>query len=245
MIVWLAACSKPDAPLPVVETQPSAAPAAPPLDAAPAMVVDAVVAVVVDAAPVGLAVDASPAPELKKQRKHSVGFTRSELDKEAARFADLLSSEGPPSSPGDMSMRRPGTAGVTDLGGPGQTGRIGTAAPTGPTGRISVANKSSTHDTSLTVAVVLKKIQSSYIAGLTRCYKLALAKAPTLTGIVDLAFTVQENGHTIDLVSKGFDPSLDRCIEERVSTWRFPIPTQPDGTATTAGFSFGFKLISE
>ena len=61
--------------------------------------------------------------------------------------------------------------------------------------------------------------------------------------MVDLTFTIQENGRPIDPVSKGFDPSPDRCIRERVPTWRFPIPTQPDGTATTAGFSFRFKLI--
>jgi len=240
LIVWLAACSKPDASVPVVETRTRATSAAPPLDAAPAVVVDAVVAVVVDAS---LTVDASSAREHEKHRGHSVGFTRSELDREAARFAELLESEGPPPTRDDMSMPRPGTGAITSVGGPGQTGQMGTAAPTRPTGRISVASNSSTHDTSLTAGVVLKKIQMSYMAGLTRCYNVALAKSPTLAGIVDLTFTIQESGRPIDPVCKGFDPSLDRCIAERVPTWRFPIPTQPDGTATRAGFSFRFKLV--
>ncbi|HET7095657.1 MAG TPA: hypothetical protein VFI22_19350, partial [Thermomicrobiales bacterium] len=66
-----------------------------------------------------------------------------------------------------------------------------------PAGRISVADKQTFDESTLTPDVVLAKIQSAYMAGLKRCYKDYLKKDPSSRGKVTLAFTVNETGRSV------------------------------------------------
>lgn len=253
------ACSNADPPAPAVAPSPSAAPVvSPPPPPPPTVIADAAT----------IEVDANLAPEIRAKPPAPVDTEKARIRADiesAAAFADMLVAEGPGTS-GVMSHRRPGAdldsqirnAGKLDhqLGGHGGgggggsvgTGAIGTApttAPTSPPGRVSVIHKGATDDTSLTDELALHKIQGSYMAGIKRCYKRALATDPTASGTLDLAFEVNDLGRTIGGAATGFDPAVDSCIEGMTSSWRFPVPKTPDGTATTARFSFRFKLIAD
>lgn len=260
------ACSNADPPAPAVAPSPSAAPVvSPPPPPPPTVIADAAT----------IEVDANLAPEIRAKPPAPVDKEKARIRADiesAAAFADMLVAEGPGTS-GVMSHRRPGAdldsqirnAGKLDHqlgghgGGGGGGGRVGTGAvgtsigpkidaptaPTSPPGRVSVIHKSATDETSLTDALALAKIQSAYMAGIKRCYKRALATNPTASGTLDLAFEVTDTGRTIGGAATGFDAAVDSCIEGMTSSWRFPVPKTPDGTATTARFSFRFKLIAD
>lgn len=265
LMLMLVGCSNSEPPA----VAPSPSPSAAPTPAAPTPTVTADAATIeVDA---GLApeIRAKPPAPVDKEKAR----IRADIES-AAGFADMLVADGPGTS-GVMSHRRPGVdldtqirnAGKLDHqlgghGGPGGGGSVGTGAigssngpqidapapttaPTSPPGRVSVIHKSATDDTSLTDELALHKIQVAYMAGIKRCYKRALATNPTASGTLDLAFEVTDTGRTIGGAATGFDGVVDGCIEGMTSSWRFPVPKTPDGTATTARFSFRFKLIAD
>jgi hypothetical protein len=114
-----------------------------------------------------------------------------------------------------------------------------------PSGRISVAEKQSFDGTSLTPDVVFSKIQSTYMSALKRCYKDYLKKDPSARGKVTLSFTVNETGRSVSNRAKGFSDELDGCIRERMDGWRFPVPKDNDGEATTADFQISLQLVPD
>ncbi|MDX2091186.1 MAG: AgmX/PglI C-terminal domain-containing protein [Kofleriaceae bacterium] len=205
-------------------------------------------------------------------------------EEEAARFADLLTGEGPDGkSEGDMSKRRPGAdlgQQITDVkeggkqvaigggsgrgsrgdgdpklgtgGGPKIEGPGGTTSAGGgktdekaPSGRITVGDKQTFDESTLTPDIVLSKIQSAYMAGLKRCYKTHLAKDASARGKVTLSLTVNETGRTVSGKAKGFAGEVDDCITGLMSSWRFPIPKDKDGEATEASFAITLQLVPD
>lgn len=96
--------------------------------------------------------------------------------------------------------------------------------------------------TTLTAAAVLDRIQSTYLAGLQRCYRLGLAQDATLSGRVSISFTVDERGRVTDPDADGLSSQVDTCISEQMTRWRFPVPKDKAGTATDAGFSVSLAL---
>lgn len=140
-----------------------------------------------------------------------------------------------------------GTGGGPKIDGPGGTTSAGggKGEEKAPSGRISVSNKSTDTDSTLTPDAVLRKIQSAYMSALQRCYKTHLAKDATARGKVTLSFTVNESGRTTDSGAKGFANDVDACIEGLMPSWTFPAPKDKDGDKTEASFSITLQLVPD
>ena len=213
----------------------------------------------------------------------STGEQVTMTEDDAARFADLLTGEGPDgTSEGDMSKRRPGAdlgAQINDvreggqkvaIGGGAGRGSRGTGDPRvgtggglktdgpsgdsigsgktqerGPAGRISVSDKQTFDESTLTPDIVLQKIQSAYMAGLKRCYKNYLNKDASARGKVTLSLTVNETGRTVQGKANGFASEVDQCITGLMASWRFPVPKDRDGEATEASFAITLQLVPD
>ncbi|MDQ3364289.1 MAG: AgmX/PglI C-terminal domain-containing protein [Myxococcota bacterium] len=141
---------------------------------------------------------------------------------------------------------RVGTGGGLKTDGPGGDS-IGTGKTVekGPAGRISVSDKQTFDESTLTPDVVLAKIQSAYMAGLKRCYKQYLNKDASARGKVTLSLTVNETGRTTAGKAKGFAGEVDDCISAQMASWRFPVPKDKDGDVTEASFAITLQLVPD
>ncbi len=152
---------------------------------------------------------------------------------------------------GGRGPRGDGDARVGTGKGPGINGPGGTETAGGPkeekapAGRISVADKQTFDDSSLTPDIVLAKIQSAYMAGLKRCYKEYLKKDASARGKVTLELTVNETGRTVSGKANGFAGEVDACITGQMASWRFPVPKDKDGEATEASFRIALQLVPD
>lgn len=142
---------------------------------------------------------------------------------------------------------RTGTGTGPKIDGPGGTTTPGggKGEEKGPVGRISVSDKQTFDDSSLTPDVVLKKIQSAYMTGIKRCYTNYLKKEATARGKVKLSLTVNESGRTTDGSAKGLADEVDSCISNLMSGWTFPKPVDKDGDATEASFAITLQLVPD
>ncbi|MBA3818497.1 MAG: AgmX/PglI C-terminal domain-containing protein [Deltaproteobacteria bacterium] len=141
---------------------------------------------------------------------------------------------------------RVGTGGGLKTDGPGGDSiGSGKTVEKGPSGRISVADKQTFDDSTLTGDIILAKIQSAYMAGLKRCYKQYLNKDASARGKVTLSLTVNETGRTTAGKAKGFAGEVDDCISAQMSSWRFPVPKDKDGDATEASFAITLQLVPD
>jgi hypothetical protein len=141
---------------------------------------------------------------------------------------------------------RVGTGGGPKIGGPGGLDSAGGGkVDSGPKGRISVSDKKSFDESSLTPDIVLAKIQSVYMAGIKRCYKTYLNKDASARGKVLLSLTVNPTGRTINGNAKGFAGEIDECITTLMGGWRFPVPKDKDGEATEASFAITLQLVPD
>ena len=149
-------------------------------------------------------------------------------------------------SRGDGDIRV-GTGHGPNINGPGGTESAGggKTQEKAPTGRISVADKQTFDESTLTPDIVLAKIQSAYMAGLKRCYKEFLKKDASARGKVTLNLTVNETGRTTKGAAHGFAGEVDECISGLMSGWRFPIPKDKDGEATEASFAITLQLVPD
>jgi len=142
---------------------------------------------------------------------------------------------------------RVGTGHGPNINGPGGTESAGggKVAEKGPTGRISVADKQSFDESTLTPDIVLAKIQSAYMAGLKRCYKEFLKRDASARGKVTLSLTINETGRTVKGAAKGFAGEVDDCIGNLMTGWRFPIPKDKEGDPTEASFAITLQLVPD
>jgi hypothetical protein len=149
-------------------------------------------------------------------------------------------------SRGDGDVRV-GTGHGPAINGPGGTESAGGGKTTehSPTGRISVSEKQSFDDSTLTGDAVLAKIQSAYMAGLKRCYREYLKKDASARGKVTLSLTINETGRTVKGSAKGFAGEVDDCIGNLMTSWRFPIPKDKDGEPTEANFAIALQLVPD
>ncbi|MDX2091185.1 MAG: hypothetical protein SFX73_25220 [Kofleriaceae bacterium] len=97
-------------------------------------------------------------------------------------------------------------------------------------------------NTTLTVEMVLDKINSVYMTGLVRCYGKGLAGDASLSGKVTVSFTVTERGTLEDHAASGVTSDVDACIQTLMGGWRFPIPKNKDGAPDTASFQLVLAL---
>jgi hypothetical protein len=188
------------------------------------------------------------------------GTTTGEMDKRRP-GADLnqqirdVKDNGGTVAVGDTSGRgsrgngdpRVGTGGGPQVNGPTgpESADGGKAVEKTPAGRISVADKQTFDDSTLTPDVVLAKIQSAYMAGLKRCYKEYLKKDASARGKVTLAFGVNATGRAVNGAAHGFAGEVDQCIGGQMGSWRFPVPKDKDGEATDASFSITLQLVPD
>jgi hypothetical protein len=100
-------------------------------------------------------------------------------------------------------------------------------------------------DTRNPAEIVLAKIQGAYMAGMRRCYRLHLTKAPEARGKVTISFTVSETGRAVDGEVKGFAGDVDACITAQIAGWRFPVPKDLDGNPIAASFSVPLQLAPD
>jgi hypothetical protein len=137
--------------------------------------------------------------------------------------------------------------------GPKITGPTGTESAGGgkgeekaPSGRISVSDKQTFDESTLTPDIVLSKIQSAYMAGLKRCYKEYLKKEASARGKVQLSLTINETGRTVKGKASQFPADeVNSCISNLMGSWRFPIPKDKDGEPTEASFAITLQLIPD
>jgi hypothetical protein len=134
---------------------------------------------------------------------------------------------------------RVGTGGGTKIDGPGDF------KDSGPPGRVSISSKRTNDESSLTADGALAKIQMAYMAGIKRCYKNGLKADPTMRGRLTLTFGVDESGRVVNPRATGFAATVDECITRMMASWRFPIPKDKDGEATSATFEYGLNLVPE
>lgn len=182
---------------------------------------------------------------------------RADPDSDRVTYADMLSSDGNTGT-GDMIKRRPGSDLASQIEAVRESGRnvaVGRPRPdtrtpvpaptTGPNGRVSVANKQTFDNSTLTVDVVLQRILSVYMTGIKRCYKETLKKDPTARGKMKLDFTVNEIGRTVNGKANGFVAELDTCVTGQMSNWRFPVPKDKDDEPTDAAFEIALTLVPD
>jgi hypothetical protein len=96
--------------------------------------------------------------------------------------------------------------------------------------------------TSLTPQAVLDKIQSAYLAGLQRCYRLGQNEDAGLEGKISIEFSVDEHGRVADPAASGLTPKVDSCVQSFMSSWHFGIPKDKAGAATDAMFKIALVL---
>jgi len=115
-------------------------------------------------------------------------------------------------------------------------------APSGPHAHLSLAEVKPLDASTLTADVVAAKIQSAYTAGLLRCYRTALAIDPDAKGSLVLAFVVNATGRTTVATATTFARSVEVCAHDQMTAWRFPVPKDSAGDATTARFTVTMSL---
>ncbi len=174
-----------------------------------------------------------------------------ELAREASRMASILTGDDSDHGYGGMSSRGPGADLATQIadarnrhatiGDGTQTSRVDDRAHIGD-GTQHVAENPRYETTAHTAEQptrvrivadshgdrfspdIVAKIQSVYVAGLQRCYRLALRDDASLEGKVALELTVEENGRVSDPSASGVSDAVDHCIASQMGSWRFAAP---------------------
>jgi hypothetical protein len=79
---------------------------------------------------------------------------------------------------------------------------------------------------------IIRKISTTYVGGLQRCYKLSLRDDATLSGKIILNFTVTDRGKLTDGDAAGVDAKLEKCVEGLMNGWSFTPVVDKDGDPT-------------
>nr|HEX4318219.1 energy transducer TonB [Kofleriaceae bacterium] len=217
----------------------AAVPAASPMPTAPAPVVPIVPMTVASAGSAGsLRSKARPSPSAGAQLD-------AEREREAEAMAALLTGPpGPPTSAGDISMRRA----TADLkagedthvaGGKGSAGDG--AGPLRPAITVAVADVALSASSTLTSDAVRAKLPA-YVPALRRCY--GDASSPPAASTVTLVFAISEAGRVTPQSVAGAAGSFGDCATHVIQSWRFPIAKTADGdaVAVTATVKLAFAV---
>jgi hypothetical protein len=143
---------------------------------------------------------------------------------------------------GDRRQRGPRTGEVGTDRGPGVSGpdtTTGTGAGARKeevVSRVRFTGGTALEDTTLDPDDVVRRIRAQYLAGIRRCHERVLKTDPKAGGRVNLRFTIGPVGRITRSDVKGFDGTVDNCIKGLMGGWRFAIPKQKGGQATSAEF---------
>ena len=91
-------------------------------------------------------------------------------------------------------------------------------------------------DTTLDPTAVARRIRERYLAGIKSCHQRALKLDPKIGGRVNIRFTVGASGRVTKANVKGFDNTVDSCIQGLTKGWRFGIPKDDKGKPSSADF---------
>lgn len=89
------------------------------------------------------------------------------------------------------------------------------------------------------VSAVDKRLRSTYVLGLRRCYEIYLVDDVSLAGTMAARFRVGVDGHvgTIELKSAGLGTAMERCVGGMVKRWRFVGADAPVSLKVEARFA--------
>jgi hypothetical protein len=182
---------------------------------------------------------------------HAAASDPAELVLEASRMASILTGDDSDHGYGGMSERGPGAdlaAQIADarnhhavIGDGSHSSRVDDRAHIGDGTQHVAENphyETTTHTavqpTRMKIVAdphgdrsspdIVAKIQSVYVAGLQRCYQLALRDNATLEGKVALELTVEANGRVSEPSASGVSDDVDHCIAAQMGSWRFQAP---------------------
>jgi len=96
---------------------------------------------------------------------------------------------------------------------------VGHAAPRGRVKLLSVKTAGQITEKSKRIA---RKVSSSYLSGIKRCYAKTLAAEPEASGILAVDITVAEVGRVQHAEVEGVDDDLDGCVRDLAKKWLFP-----------------------
>ena len=142
----------------------------------------------------------------------------------------------------DREGSRPGT--VTDPlvpGGPGAIIRSDKDDEKSPPGRIKPLPPKRVPD-GPDVESIIRKISTTYVGGLQRCYKKSLVGDAKLAGKIILTFSVTDRGALTDGGAAGVDDALEQCVEGLMKTWSFTPVVDADGDATDVDLRLPLQL---
>jgi serine/threonine protein kinase len=108
--------------------------------------------------------------------------------------------------------------------------------------QVKVGGAEELAESDLDPASVIRRIQDKYLPGIKRCHQQILKEDPNAEGKVIIRFTVGPTGRVSKSSAKGFNPTLDACINKQVATWRFAAPKDDDGRPTSVGFDVPLLL---
>jgi outer membrane biosynthesis protein TonB len=182
-----------------------------------------------------------------------------ELAEEGTVLADLMTGDPGSTHNGSMgrrpagsdlaaqidAIRNSGKHVTTGSAGGGAAGQPAPAPAPSPAGRAQLSRQHTDGGSSLTLDAVAAKILSAYMAGIKRCYHHRLKQDPKARGRVALELEVGEAGRVTRHDARGFDASIDACIEQFMPSWRFPVPKDKAGEPTAASFGLALELVAE
>lgn len=89
---------------------------------------------------------------------------------------------------------------------------------------------------------IIRKIATTYMGGLQRCYKDDLRGDARTAGKIVLTFTVTDRGQLTDGAAAGVSDTLERCIETAMKRWSFTPVVDDDGDATDVDVRLPLQL---
>ena len=126
--------------------------------------------------------------------------------------------------------------------GPGQGGGTGTKQEEKVVSNTSFGRVEDLSSTTLDPGQVGNIIRSRYLQGIKRCHERLLKQDPKAGGRVNLSLTVSATGGVTRSRVKGFDPTVDACIQGLTKSWRFGAVKDDDGKPTSADFEIPLVL---
>lgn len=186
-------------------------------------------------------VDGKPATDLSN---HKPGTDLAQQLDEIKRSNDNASiGKDPAIATRDRDGARPGTAQDPIL--PGTTPPTVIAPPKDdervPPGRIKPIPPKRTPD-GPDVDGIIRKISTTYVSSLQRCYKRSLVGDATLAGKIVLTFTVTDRGAVTDASATGVDDDLSKCVEGAMKAWSFTPVVDADGDKTDVDLRLPLQL---
>lgn len=119
---------------------------------------------------------------------------------------------------------------------------LGGLSCSGRTSMIRIRNVQSTAGSTLAPLAVRSIVRGRYLQGIKRCQERMIAGKRPANGKVKARFTVAPTGSVSKASVKGFDQTLDSCIESLIGKWRFGAPKGPDGKPTSEDFDLDLRL---